>query len=244
MGKAKCYRAYSMFEDSIKECEKIFAIDPFYWEAYYYCALLYIQMNQTEKALDSLLIVEKFNPNFSEAYHLIALIYERNQDFDNAVQYYVKYIKKCKTVSYDILDRVKELRQSMDVVTGKRLQGSEEPGTSFRNMRQYFRLPLTRFLSLKVNQEKSVPTLLTDISAGGGKILLADELIDTGDKVQLTIPLYEDKKVDVNGDVVWIKDANHIRGLCLDFEYMAGIKFEKVNSSIDNFVNWSIKGTT
>jgi c-di-GMP-binding flagellar brake protein YcgR len=107
----------------------------------------------------------------------------------------------------------------------------------FINRRKYIRIPMVNVIKVRLNDSEPLPALLVDLSAGGSRIMCQFPLI-TGDEVGLTIPLFGEKSVDVQGDVVWTKETEMMRDYNFGVEYMAGIQFREIDKNIHEFVEW------
>jgi c-di-GMP-binding flagellar brake protein YcgR len=105
------------------------------------------------------------------------------------------------------------------------------------NRRKHVRIPMVNIIQIKLNESDPLPSLLVDLSAGGCRIMCQFPL-SVGDRVSLTIPLFGEKTVDVEGGIVWTKETEMMRDYNFGVEYMAGIQFKEVNEEIQKFVAW------
>ncbi|MFP4497262.1 MAG: PilZ domain-containing protein [Vulcanimicrobiota bacterium] len=108
-------------------------------------------------------------------------------------------------------------------------------GKNFQERRKYARIPLVSVVKLRFDQEQPEPALLVDISAGGAKIM-SQRPLSVGEEVEMSLSLYENKTIFVDGKIVWTRDMDLMKEYKFGVEYMGGIQFNKENREIDDYV--------
>lgn len=107
---------------------------------------------------------------------------------------------------------------------------------NFADRRKHKRIPIVTLIQTRQKgADESCPVMLVDLSAGGARIL-SQFPIDAGDRLELTIPLYEMGTVTCPGKVVWALEMNQMKSFKFGVEYMAGVQFEQESTQISRFV--------
>jgi len=82
------------YNDAIDSYTKAIKLDPTYSSAYFNRSLCFAEKGEYEKASRDLLMVIKFEPNSFDAPYIMGVISEKKQDFETALKWYDKSIKK------------------------------------------------------------------------------------------------------------------------------------------------------
>lgn len=105
----------------------------------------------------------------------------------------------------------------------------------FLERRRHVRIPMVSVVQLRVGGGSLVPGLLVDLSGGGARIMSQFPL-SIGEEIFLRIPLFEEKTIEVVGDVVWSKELEAMKEYNFGVEYMGGVQFKQSNQEISGFI--------
>ena len=108
--------------------------------------------------------------------------------------------------------------------------------TRFKERRQHVRIPMVSVIQARHGDSGEMsPCMLVDVSASGVRLLSHFPLY-TGDRLSLFIPLEEGEIVEAAGEIMWTKEMDLMKEYHFGVEYMAGMKFDKVNETIKKHI--------
>jgi c-di-GMP-binding flagellar brake protein YcgR len=105
----------------------------------------------------------------------------------------------------------------------------------FMERRRHIRIPMVSVVQIRIGGRSLVPGLLVDLSAGGARVM-SQFPISIGEEIFLRIPLFEEKTIEVIGEVVWSKELEAMKEYNFGVEYMGGIQFKQANQEIGSFI--------
>jgi c-di-GMP-binding flagellar brake protein YcgR len=104
----------------------------------------------------------------------------------------------------------------------------------FVERRRHVRIPMVSVIEVRLGDGNPLAAMLVDLSAGGARIMCQFPL-NIGEEVVLKIPLFEERLLELAGDVVWSKEMEAMKEYNFGVEYMGGVAFKQASEEIREF---------
>ena len=120
LGIAQCHRMKMDYSEAVTSYQKATQIDPNRHEAYFFLAMVHLQHSRHKDALESFHQVEKIKKNeIEDVCYLIGDLYEKMGQFEEALEYFQRYLDHCTECKMrdGIIDRVDRLSHKLDTIS-------------------------------------------------------------------------------------------------------------------------------
>lgn len=105
--------------------------------------------------------------------------------------------------------------------------------------RKYHRLSVVKPAQAEFEGSEPIQVLVVDISAGGARIM-SQFPISVGEVFTLFMELDDISLDNTQCEIVWTRNLELMESSNFGTEYMGGVKFDRINEELDDFVNLKV----